>query len=77
MKCSLGRSRDGKCEEVPFCMGCYESNQIRSNGIGRENQCECDGDMCIVRSDYGIRTDFRMSDQLTLEGNRRGTAACW
>ena len=38
MKCSLDRSRDGKCEEVPFCMGYYEANQIRSNGIGRENQ---------------------------------------
>ena len=38
MRCSLGRCRDGKCEEVPFCMGCYVSNQIRSNGIGRENQ---------------------------------------
>ena len=42
-----------------------------------EHRCECDGDMCIVRSDYGIRTDFRMSDQLTSEGNRRGTTACW
>ena len=38
MKCSLGRSRDGKCEEVPSCMGCYESNQTRSNGIGREHK---------------------------------------
>ena len=38
MKCSLGRCRDAKSEEVPFCMGCYAPNQIRSNGIGREHE---------------------------------------
>ena len=38
MKCGLGRCRDAKSEEVPFCMGCYAPNQIRSNGIGREHQ---------------------------------------
>ncbi len=45
--------------------------------LGRVDQCECDGDMCIVKSDYGIRTGFRIFDQLTSEGNRRETAACW
>ena len=77
MKRGLGRCRNAKSEEVLFCMGCYAPNQIRSNGIGRKHQCECDGDMCIVRSDYGIRTGFRIFDQLTSEGNRRETAACW
>ena len=41
MKCCLDRSRDTKSEEVPFCMGCYDSNQIRNNGIRQDQSHLC------------------------------------